>query len=63
MTIKVGDEIETWFSGNKSGKSKVLEIQPYTGLFNKYFTHTIKLSAENTSRGYLLMSINIPQPK
>jgi len=55
MTIpvpKVGDKMKFWGSGREDGTSRVLKVSPYTGLYKKWFSHTIRLSAENTRRGW-----------
>ena len=63
MTIQVGDQYPTWFSGNPSGMSTVLAVLPYTGKFREYFNATLRLSAPNTVRGWCEMAAFIPQEK
>ncbi len=60
--LKVGDEIETWFSGRMSGKSTVLEIKPYTGLYKQFYTHDVRATALNTHAGSIWISINERDP-
>jgi hypothetical protein len=62
MKYKVGDLYPVWWD---TGTPKVdgfyqaiiLEIKPYTGRFTDIFKHVFKLSAPNTRRGWMEMSI------
>ncbi len=58
---RVGDLLPTWFSGRENGLSNVLEVLPYFGRGN--YKWTLRLSAENTSRGWMDMPYNgYPKP-
>lgn len=57
MIPKVGDKVLTWFSDNPDGKSTVLEVTPYTGLYTDMYTHVLKLTAPRTSRGWMEMPV------
>jgi len=50
---KVGDKVKTWFSGEKDGFSRVLEVYPYNGKYKNDFTWVIRATAPNTKKGYL----------
>jgi len=50
---KIGDKIETWFSGKEDGKSTILEIRPYEGKYKQYCTHVLKVTAPRTKRGWM----------
>ena len=51
--FKVGDEIDTWFSGDASGKSRILEVRKYDGRYPKYFKYILKVTAPTTMRGWM----------
>lgn len=55
--LKVGDQIETWFSGRDDGLSTILEIRPYTGLYKSWFSHVVRATAPRTVRGWIEMSV------
>ncbi len=54
---RVGDKIETWFSGEPDGKSRVLAVEPYRGRYTEFFTHVVRVTAPNTRRGWMEMSV------
>jgi hypothetical protein len=58
-TINVGDKITTWFSDNLDGKSTVISIVPYTGTFNKFFTHIVRVTSPKTSRGWMELCVKL----
>lgn len=49
---KVGQKILFWGSGREDGLSTVLEVRPYKGSSPQYSTHVIRVTAENTRRGW-----------
>jgi hypothetical protein len=55
---KIGEKIETWFSGSPDGKSTVMEVFPYTGKYKNFFTHVVKATAFNTTRGWMEFCVN-----
>ncbi len=54
-TPNVGDEYATWWDK----KARVLGVYPYTGRYPQHFTHVLRLSAENTRRGWLEMAVDL----
>lgn len=56
--MKVGDRITTWFSDVPDGKSTIVAIHPYRGLYKASFTHVLVLTAPRTRAGTLEMSVN-----
>jgi hypothetical protein len=54
--IKVGDKIETWFSGRADRMSTVLDIEPYSGRYPESFNCVLKLTALDTYRGFTKMA-------
>jgi hypothetical protein len=61
--MKVGDQIETWFSGRDDGLSTVLAITPYRGRYTQWFTHTVRATAQRTQNGWLDMAVDLRQPE
>lgn len=57
MKPRVGEMMPTWFSGDASGMSRVLAVEPYRGKYPQWFTWVVKLTALNTRRGWLEMAI------
>jgi hypothetical protein len=56
--LEVGAEIETWFSDNKSGKSRILSIRPLEDRYRGMFTHIVRVSAPRTRRGWMELSVH-----
>jgi hypothetical protein len=56
--MKVGALISTWFSRSPSGKSRILEILPYTGRYPQYFDCVLKVTAPATKQGYMEIAYN-----
>lgn len=54
---KVGDGIQTWFSGRPDGLSTVISVRPYTGHYTEYFRWIVRCTAANTWRGWMEMSL------
>lgn len=54
--IKVGDKIETWFSGQTDGLSTVVKVETYRGRYPEIFTHTLTVTAPRTGAGVLQMA-------
>ena len=54
---KAGDMIQTWFSGNKEGFSRILEVRPYDGMFRQDFKWFVKVTAPRTMAGFLEMAM------
>lgn len=54
----VGKTIPTWFSGNASGRSRIIDVRPYTGKYVTMFTHILVLTAPNTKIGQLEMAVH-----
>jgi len=59
--VKVGDKIAFWASGSPDGFSTVLEMRPYTGKYTNMFNCVLKLTAQNTTRGWMEMSYKQPE--
>jgi hypothetical protein len=55
--IKVGDLHPTWFSGREDGNSVVIAVSEYTGRYKEFFSLVLRLSAPNTKRGWLEMTV------
>ena len=59
--IKEGDEYPVWwYTGKREGSwnmAIVLEVKPYTGLYKHIYSKVLRLSAPNTKRGWLEMSV------
>jgi hypothetical protein len=58
----VGEKMRTWFSGEESGESTILEVTPYTGLYKQWFTYWVKLSVkvkpgQYGNRGWAIMAV------
>lgn len=54
----IGQRIKTWFSGERDGKSTILSIKPYSGIFPMFFDCTLTLSS-NTKSGKVEMPANL----
>ena len=54
---QINDMIPTWFSKDKTGRSRVLGVRPYDGRYRKDFKWFVKLTAPGTLSGYLEMAI------
>ena len=59
----IGDPIEVCFSGREDGIATVLDVFPYTGRYPDWFTHVVRFSAENTSRGWMEITVNVDQER
>lgn len=57
-TIAVGKRVATWFSARADGMSTILAVAPYQGLYKDMFTHTLRVSAPRTTRGWMEMAVN-----
>jgi len=53
---KIGEKMETWFSGRADKMSRVIEVLPYTGKYPESFDCVLRLSAETSRKGYADMS-------
>jgi len=54
---KVGDKIQTWFSGQPDGMSTIVFVGPYTGGFRPHFTWNLTVTAPRTRKGTLEMCV------
>lgn len=50
---KVGDKTKYWSSGREDGIATVLEVRPYTGLYKQHFKYFVRLTSENTTKGWI----------
>lgn len=60
--IKVGDVYPVWWCcgyDNTINLAKVISIEKYTGIYKESFTHVLRLSATNTIRGWMEMSVKL----
>lgn len=62
MGVSEGDTHPVWWeTGQRSADgtpvAKVMGVRPYTGRYPQFFTHVLQLSAPNTRRGWLEMTI------
>lgn len=62
--MKVGDLYPVWWATGKRDEqgrplARIIEIQPYTGRYPHWFTHTLRLHAPETRKGWLEMSIDV----
>lgn len=54
---KIGSKMETWWSSRlPGGKTTVLKVEKYTGLFPQWYTWVVRLSSD-TPRGWTEMAI------
>jgi hypothetical protein len=60
---RVGREWPVWWDtedGRPAGshKARILEVRAYTGCFIDAFTHTLRLTAPRTRRGWTEMAVH-----
>ena len=56
--IKIGDRVTTWFSDEPDGKSTVLEVKPYTGMYQQCFDTVLVVTAPRTRQGKMEMAFD-----
>lgn len=41
MAVNIGDRLTTWFSKDIDGKSEIVKILPYTGIYPEWFNKVL----------------------
>ena len=56
--MKVGRTMKFWFDGGlEDGKSRVLKVEEYTGLYKNYFKKVLRVTAKHTSKGWVEIAV------
>ncbi len=62
--VNIGDLWRVWWETPERDEdgnhwARIIDIRPYKGRYQEYFTHVLDLYASNTKKGYHSMTVNL----